>query len=86
MGTNIGEIEIGTIIVIELKSKTPITFGIFGGGTKEIGLTDIGKLVERKWSKFKSDYKLKFMNNDGTFTYFFEGAIGRQYNITNIFV
>jgi hypothetical protein len=84
METNIGKIEIGVTIQLELKSKTPITFGKFGGGTEEIGLTYTGKLVEKKWSKSKEDYKLKFMDDDGTFTYFFEGAIDRQYNIVKV--
>jgi hypothetical protein len=47
METNIGKIEIGVTIQLELKSKTPITFGKFGGGTEEIGLTYTGKLVEK---------------------------------------
>ena len=51
---------------------------------EEIGLTYTGKLVEKKWSKSKEDYKLKFMDDDGTFTYFFEGAIDRQYNIVKV--
>ena len=81
METNIQKIEIGSVIQLELKTKSPITFGKFGSGIVEHGLTYTGKLTERKWSKTKNDYKLKLSNSDGSFTYFFEGGINRQYNI-----
>ena len=75
------QIVIGNVIQLELKTKSPITFGKFGGGIVEHGLTYTGKLAERIWSKTKNDYKLKFTNSDGSCTYFFEGVINRQYSI-----
>ena len=80
------KIEIGKTIQLELKSKTPIIFGKFGGGITKHGLIYKGKLVERIWLKNKEDYKLKFANDtDDNFTHFFEGCIDRQFNIVKIF-
>lgn len=72
--------NIGDKVRLELKSKTPIIFSKFSGGVCEPMEVYEGVLVGRIWSPTKQDFRLKFLDNDGTNTYLFEGVVHRKYN------